>query len=62
MKQKHFSSFFIEANKKRFFLEGEGLALKLTIKKNLIRVSHSLIHMHRLLIEKVDVVYFYKDK
>ena len=36
-------------------------SLKQTVKKELTRFSHLLIHMHRLLIEKVDVVYFYKD-
>ena len=32
------------------------------LNKELIRFSHSLIHMHRFLIERVDAVYFYKDK
>ena len=37
-------------------------SLKQTIKKELMRFSHLLIHMDILLIEKLDVVYSYKDK
>ena len=37
-------------------------SLKPVIIKELIRFSHSLIQMHRFLIEKVHLVYLHKDK